>query len=182
MRPAFRCVTTSHAASARSPVTWREAAMTATVPLVDDDAATLLLCAGACWKGKGTPYCRPRPYRSAQAPCGTSGHYRSHRLERGTESARLSIVVRTIPIRGSTVCRTGESSACLQTRESHLAHVPTGKDDLLKRGLLRPDLPFLQKPFTAEAFVVQVQRVLAPLPVSQQPKKDEPTKGVDWFG
>ncbi len=60
----------------------------------------------------------------------------------------------------------------------------TGKEDLLARGMLRANMPFIQKPFTAEAFRALVYQALAGPPVAKKTKKDGSgtTKEVDWFG
>lgn len=56
-------------------------------------------------------------------------------------------------------------------------------EDLLSRGLLRANVPFLRKPFTAEALSALVSDALAGPPAAKQSKKHGPvpTKEVDWF-
>ena len=57
-------------------------------------------------------------------------------------------------------------------------------EDLLSRGLLRANVSFLRKPFTAEAFGALVSAVLAGPPAAKHSQKHSPlpTKEVDWFG
>lgn len=60
----------------------------------------------------------------------------------------------------------------------------SSRDDLLAGGMIRPTIPFLQKPFTAEAFSNRVHEALAGPAATKQPKKPGPNsaKRVDWFG
>jgi len=60
----------------------------------------------------------------------------------------------------------------------------SSKEDLLSRGLLRADAPFLRKPFSAEIFSALVSAALAGPPAAKQSKKDGPgtKKEVDWVG
>jgi CheY-like chemotaxis protein len=55
--------------------------------------------------------------------------------------------------------------------------------ELRNRGLVREGLPFLRKPFTAEALLTLVRQVLAGPPATADPKKSAPSgKGdVEWF-
>ncbi len=56
--------------------------------------------------------------------------------------------------------------------------------DLQAKGLLRNGLPFLMKPFAADALLELVQKVLAGPPATLDPKRaaDSGKGDVDWFG
>lgn len=59
------------------------------------------------------------------------------------------------------------------------------KDDLLARGMIRGNLPFIQKPFTVEALNTLVHQTLAGPPAIKNTKKKDGTgaaQEVDWFG
>jgi hypothetical protein len=50
--------------------------------------------------------------------------------------------------------------------------------------MIRPDLPFIHKPFTAEAFSALVRQTLAGPPAKKDVKKKSgaDAKEVNWFG
>lgn len=156
--------------------------MTTTVLLVDDDAATLLLCRRLLTQ---------EGYTVLQAPGSTEA------LKLHTEHpSPIDLIVSEVVLEPPAFQLSSENNPYPRVngmelvnrfldskRDVHILLMSRiDKDDLLKRGLVRPDLPFLQKPFTAEAFLAQVQQVLAAGPVSKPPKKDGSTQGVDWFG
>ena len=61
----------------------------------------------------------------------------------------------------------------------------TSKADLLARGMIRDGMPFIQKPFTVEAFTALVYQALAGPPAARNARKKEGSgaaKEVDWFG
>jgi CheY-like chemotaxis protein len=59
----------------------------------------------------------------------------------------------------------------------------TSKEQLLERGMIPADAPFLQKPFSAEVFRDMVYKTLAGPPTTRKPKKTgSASKDIDWFG
>ncbi|WP_447598977.1 response regulator [Nitrospira sp. Nam80] len=61
----------------------------------------------------------------------------------------------------------------------------TSKEDLLARGMIRKSMPFIQKPFTVEAFSSLIYQTLAGPPAPKNTTKKDGSgtaREVDWFG
>lgn len=155
--------------------------MNATILLVDDDAGMLLLC---------RRFLEQTGHTVLQAP-GSSEALKLYAEHPGAIDLIVSDVLLPPPVfQLSPVCnpfpRVNGLDLVNRFLDSHrdiriLVMSSTAKDDLVKQGLLRADLPFIQKPFTAEAFRALVQQTLAAQPPTR-PQLYGTTKKVDWAG